>query len=85
MSITIEAIYEAGLLRPLEPLLALEEHARVKVTIEPQENGGLDSPFNSLAAIVQRIDLRREQIFQRCGEFADSAALIREGREQELA
>lgn len=34
MSITIEAIYEAGLLRPLEPLNALAERARVRVTIE---------------------------------------------------
>ena len=35
MSITIEAIYEAGLLKPLAPLPELAEHSRVRVTIEP--------------------------------------------------
>lgn len=31
---TIEAIYENGVLRPLEPLDGLAEHSKVKVTIE---------------------------------------------------
>jgi predicted DNA-binding antitoxin AbrB/MazE fold protein len=35
MSITIEAIYEAGILKPLTPLPELAEHGRVRVTIEP--------------------------------------------------
>jgi len=35
MSITIEAIYEAGILKPLAPLPELAEHSRVRVTIEP--------------------------------------------------
>ena len=34
MSITIEAIYEAGGLRPLSPLLDIDEHARVRITVE---------------------------------------------------
>jgi len=34
---TIEAIYEQGVLRPLEPLEGLEEHCRVKVTVEVTE------------------------------------------------
>ncbi len=84
MSITIEAIYEAGLLRPLEPLSSLKEHAKVKLTIEPHDSN--DSTLLSLYLdeILRRIDRRREEIFQRCGNLEDSAALIREGREQEL-
>lgn len=35
MSITIEAVYEAGILKPLAPLPELAEHSRVRVTIEP--------------------------------------------------
>lgn len=35
MSITIEAIYEAGVLRPLAPLPELADKSRVRVTIEP--------------------------------------------------
>ena len=33
MTIHLEAVYEQGVLRPLEPL-ALEEHQRVRVTVE---------------------------------------------------
>ncbi len=35
MSISIEAIYEAGVLKPVGPLPDLAEHSRVRVTIEP--------------------------------------------------
>ncbi len=35
MTITIEAIYEDGVLRPTEPL-ALQEHEKVRVTIEAE-------------------------------------------------
>lgn len=34
MPLTIEAIYEDGVLKPTEPL-ALHEHEKVRVTIEP--------------------------------------------------
>lgn len=34
MNITIEAVYEAGVLRPLEPLDALKEHERVRITVQ---------------------------------------------------
>ena len=37
MSISIEAIYEAGVLKPLSPLSALKEHERVRITLEPLE------------------------------------------------
>ena len=35
MNITIEAIYESGVLKPLEPLDALKEHERVRITVQP--------------------------------------------------
>jgi predicted DNA-binding antitoxin AbrB/MazE fold protein len=34
MSITVEAIYEAGVLKPLTPLPDLQEHAKVRITVE---------------------------------------------------
>ena len=34
MSITVEAIYEAGVLKPLEPIPSLTENARVRLVIE---------------------------------------------------
>ncbi len=41
MSLTIEAIYEAGVFKPLAPLPDLKEFERVKITLEPalQQNG----------------------------------------------
>lgn len=36
MTVTIEAIYEAGVLKPLEPLLNLQEHEKVRVTVEKE-------------------------------------------------
>jgi predicted DNA-binding antitoxin AbrB/MazE fold protein len=35
MILTIEAIYEAGVFRPLAPLPDLQEQARVLLTLEP--------------------------------------------------
>jgi predicted DNA-binding antitoxin AbrB/MazE fold protein len=37
MSITIEAVYQAGILKPLMPLPELADNARVRVTIETPE------------------------------------------------
>jgi predicted DNA-binding antitoxin AbrB/MazE fold protein len=34
MSITVEAVYENGVLKPTQPL-PLKEHARVTITIQP--------------------------------------------------
>jgi predicted DNA-binding antitoxin AbrB/MazE fold protein len=34
MAITIEAVYENGMLKPVQPL-PLEEHEKVRLTIEP--------------------------------------------------
>lgn len=35
MSITVEAIYENGVLRPKQPL-QLKEHEKVRITIQPE-------------------------------------------------
>jgi len=34
MSVTVDAIYEAGVLKPLSPLLDLKEHQKVRITVE---------------------------------------------------
>ena len=34
MPITVEAVYEAGVLKPLTPLPGLKEHERVRITLE---------------------------------------------------
>lgn len=34
---TIEAVYENGVLRPLQTLVGLMEHSKVKITIEYEE------------------------------------------------
>lgn len=34
MSITVEAIYTAGILKPLSPLPDLPEHTKVRITVE---------------------------------------------------
>lgn len=83
MNITIDAVYENGALRLLEPLSALKDRAKVRLTIEPLDQTP-ELPINQLSAVLERIDRRRSAIYQRCGELADSAELIREGREEEL-
>lgn len=45
MTKTIDAIYEGGVLRPLESLEGIAEHAQVRVTLEivtPEGNGLYD-------------------------------------------
>jgi predicted DNA-binding antitoxin AbrB/MazE fold protein len=37
MTITIEAIYEDGVLKPAEPL-PLKEHEKVRITVEPERS-----------------------------------------------
>lgn len=48
---TVEAIYEAGALKPLSPLPSLKEHDRVRITVEDYCRGLLSSrgPKSSLA------------------------------------
>ena len=55
MSITIEAIYEAGILKPLAPLPKLAEHSRVRVTIE-----AADQPPTVRRSTRERVDLSQE-------------------------
>lgn len=38
MTRTIEALYEDGILRPLEPLAGVEDHARLTLTFELMES-----------------------------------------------
>jgi len=56
MSITIEAIYEAGILKPLTPLPALKDKAKVRVTIEPEEK-----PVPNVRRARHPVDLSRER------------------------
>lgn len=81
MSIVVEAIYEAGILKPLGPLPAMPERTRVRLTIEPEAASASPRFPDELLA---RIDRRRAAVFQRRGALADSADLIREGRDREL-
>ncbi|MEK7829799.1 MAG: antitoxin family protein [Acidobacteriota bacterium] len=83
MNITIDAVYENGALRLAQPLSALKDRAKVRLTIESLEQVPA-LPSNQLSAVLERIDRRRSAIYQRCGQLSDSAELIREGREEEL-
>jgi predicted DNA-binding antitoxin AbrB/MazE fold protein len=56
MSITIEAVYEAGMLKPLAPLPGLAERSRVRVTIEPADK----PPPNVRRSTRGRVDLSKE-------------------------
>ncbi len=47
---TIEAVYENGVLRPLQTLVGLAEHSKVKITIEYQET--LTHPLLQFAGIL---------------------------------
>lgn len=85
MSITIDAVYEAGMLKPLEPLRELKEHTRVRLAIEADGTASSQTSGNhDLSALLERIDGRRAEIFRRGGTQEESAALIREDREREL-
>ncbi len=35
MAETVDAIYEGGVLRPIQPLRGIDEHSRVRITVEP--------------------------------------------------
>ena len=35
MNITIEAVYEAGVFKPLTPINSLKEHEKVRLVVEP--------------------------------------------------
>jgi len=35
MNITVEAVYEAGVFKPLTPIESLKEHEKVRLVVEP--------------------------------------------------
>ena len=47
MTQSLQAVYEKGVLRPLEPL-SLEEHQQVTVTVADSEDGDLDSRVSAI-------------------------------------
>lgn len=69
MTRTINAIYEAGVLRPLQSLDGIAEHARVRLTIEsvdPVGNGLVDCigilPDEDAAEIRRIVQTEFEQV-----------------------
>ena len=69
MTRTINAVYENGLLRPLQPLDGFAEHAQVKLTIEtvtPASNGLTDCigilPDEDAAEMRQIVESEFEQV-----------------------
>lgn len=56
MNVTIEAIYESGVLKPLEPLPELKEHERVRLTLERS------SEAEDAVLLLERQRQRRIQI-----------------------
>jgi predicted DNA-binding antitoxin AbrB/MazE fold protein len=65
MTITIDATYEDGVLKPAEPL-PLGEHARVRVTVEPR---GEPSTAEAVSPPTQPA---RRSISERLAELAES-------------
>jgi predicted DNA-binding antitoxin AbrB/MazE fold protein len=86
MTKTLQAVYENGILRPLEPL-ALEEHQRVMVTVSDPAERWLDheymervrkdvavmGPAPSLAEV-------RQSLSKIPGKLSDDIRAEREGR-----
>ncbi len=35
MAETVDAVYEGGVLRPIHPLHGIDEHSKVRITVEP--------------------------------------------------
>jgi predicted DNA-binding antitoxin AbrB/MazE fold protein len=68
----IEAIYRHGVFEPLEPV-NLQEEQRVRLSIEPADK---ETP----EAWLERVQKRRETIFQEQGFFPDSTKDIAEDR-----
>jgi predicted DNA-binding antitoxin AbrB/MazE fold protein len=54
MTLTVEAIYENGVLRPLQPL-PLQEHAKVRVTVEPARRSLAEEIASSGRALPQEV------------------------------
>ena len=56
MRITVKAIYESGVLKPLSPLPSLKEHERVRLTVEkPRIIDDLQGKIIIDPAVAQKI------------------------------
>jgi predicted DNA-binding antitoxin AbrB/MazE fold protein len=56
MNLTVEAVYESGVLKPLEPLPQLKEQERVRLTLETI------SPSEDATRLIEQQRQRRIQI-----------------------
>ena len=54
MNETVMAVYEKGMLRPLQPL-NLQEHQRVRIQIVSEEAGTQEGPTNGIEQLIQRL------------------------------
>lgn len=83
MTKRLEAIYENGVLRPLEPL-NLPEHHRVMVTLSDPEEDWLDTEFMDSCAAEVREHVSLEAVHQILSKIPDSLAEViiaeRDGR-----
>jgi predicted DNA-binding antitoxin AbrB/MazE fold protein len=87
MTRQVEAVYENGTLRPLEPL-TLEEHQRVTVTIEDAPKGSaeswIDHEYHAAleAAVEPEPDLEevREALSAISGKLSDAVRAERDSR-----
>jgi predicted DNA-binding antitoxin AbrB/MazE fold protein len=68
MTITINAVYEGGVLKPAQPL-PLSEHSQVRVTVEPQartddpsERAAATQPARTSVPAVEKIIARAEAL-----------------------
>lgn len=67
MSIIVEAIYEAGVFKPILPLSHLKEHERVRLTLE------VENPAEDALRMIERQRHERIQIEpQLASEIGDS-------------
>jgi predicted DNA-binding antitoxin AbrB/MazE fold protein len=67
MGITIEAIYESGILRPLTPLPELEDKSIVRMTIEPASKSVPKAPRSPHGAID--LSREREWVLANCEKY----------------
>jgi predicted DNA-binding antitoxin AbrB/MazE fold protein len=83
MTKRLEAIYENGVLRPLEPL-NLPEHQRVMVILSEPEEDWLDTEFMDSCAAEVREHVSLETVHQILAKIPDSLAEViiaeRDGR-----
>lgn len=76
MTTRVDAIYEAGVLRPVEPL-ALNEHERVTITVEPLDDDIDHEYIAQCRAELAKLDRlptleeTQEQLGPVPGSFAD--------------